>query len=195
MFDSEKTATYRPWGELFDTQLGKMLDKNKQNPQNTSYKYLANINVQWGYFDLAELNSMTFNDRELLKFALQVNDLLICEGGDAGRCAVWTETDSEIKYQKAIHRARPIDGSIIDVNYVQYYLQYCKISGKLSNYITKGTIEHLTGEKLNKVPVLVPPIALQHQFVTLVKQADKSGFELRKSIESIDAVIKSLINN
>ena len=194
MFDFESKSQYRPWGELFSTQLGKMLDKNKQHEEDTSCRYLANINVQWGYFDLAELNSMTFKEKELLKFALQPNDLLICEGGDAGRCAVWKEKNTDIKYQKAIHRARPINTDVIDVNYVQYYLQYYKNIGKLADFITKGTIEHLTGEKLNKVPVLVPPVALQKQFVSIADQADKSISELRKSVDAIDKVIKSLIN-
>ena len=194
MFDFEDERLYTPWGDLFDTQLGKMLDKNKQNPKDISCEYLANVNVQWGYFELSNLNRMTFKEKELAKFALQPNDLLICEGGDAGRCAVWKEENSQIKFQKAIHRARPLKPDIIDVNYVQYYLQYYKKSSRLSDFITKGTIEHLTGEKLNNVPVLVPPISLQLQFATIAHQADKSGFELRKSIEAIDAVIKSLIS-
>jgi len=194
MFDFKDKGLYRTWGELFETQLGKMLDKNKQNPKDTSCQYLANINVQWGFFDMTNLNFMTFKENELLKFELKPNDLLICEGGDAGRCAVWKEGDSKIKYQKAIHRARPIDGTIIDVNYVQYYIQYYKKCGKLYDFITKGTIEHLTGEKLNEVPVFVPPMDQQHQFVLFAQQADKSISELRKSVDAIDKVIKSLIN-
>ena len=162
MFDFENKSNYRNWSELFETQLGKMLDKNKQNSKDVSCKYLANINVQWGYFDMTNLNSMTFKENELIKFELKPNDLLICEGGDAGRCAVWKEMDSKIKYQKAIHRAR--------------------------------TIEQLTSEKLNDVPVFVPPMNQQHQFVSFAHQADKSISELRKSIDAIDKVIKSLIN-
>ena len=74
----DKDFPKKLWGELFQTKLGKMLDKNKQNPNDSMCSYLANINVQWGFFDLQELNSMTFSDQEMEKFNLHEGDLLVC---------------------------------------------------------------------------------------------------------------------
>ena len=48
---------------------------------------------------------------------------------------------------------------------------------------------------LENFMVGLPPIEEQNRFENIYNQADKSGFELRKSIDAIDAVIKSLINN
>lgn len=116
--ENEKGWEVKKWKEVFNTILGKMLDKSKQINHLKQYKYLANMNVQWGYFDLKELRSMTFTDEELAKYELRNNDLLICEGGDAGRCAIWKETDETILFQKAIHRARLIDTDNADVVYI-----------------------------------------------------------------------------
>ena len=192
MFGTKEYPT-KAWGDLFETKLGKMLDKNKQNSNDHTCSYLANINVQWGCFDMRELNQMTFTDSELDKFALKEGDLLICEGGEAGRCAVWKLNDSKIKFQKAIHRARS-KTSEISVYYAQYYLHYAKEANLLSDYITKGTIEHLTGQKLNTIPIPLPPMSLQQQFVSITEQADKSKFELREAIKRIDDVMKALMN-
>ena len=193
MFHGQDWPTYT-WKDLFDTQLGKMLDANKQKPEDTSCPYLANANVQWGHFEIDNLPSMTFRDKELAKFELRKGDLMICEGGESGRCAVWEQDNTDIKYQKAVHRARPKDPAKIDVHFIQYYLQFLKSTGGLDDFITKTTIEHLTGEKLNQVPIIVPPKSLQNEFLEVVRQADKSKFELKRAIEAIEKVIKSLIN-
>jgi type I restriction enzyme, S subunit len=93
-------------GELFDVQLGKML--NEKAKQGDLYPYLANFNVRWGTFDLTKLNMMHFNENEKRKFSLKYGDLLMCEGGEIGRCAVWNKLDENIYYQKALHRLRPL---------------------------------------------------------------------------------------
>lgn len=103
------------WEELFDTILGKMLDKNKQNPLNQELKYLANQNIQWGAIDFANLKTMRFSEKEIRKFSLKNGDILICEGGESGRCAIWQNNfESNIMFQKALHRARIKDSSQIN---------------------------------------------------------------------------------
>ena len=85
-------------GHLFDVQLGKMLsEKAKTGPQ---VPYLANFNVRWGTFDLSKLNEMNFSDREKDKYGLQKGDLLMCEGGEIGRCAIWQGSDREVYTKK-----------------------------------------------------------------------------------------------
>ena len=64
----------------------------------------------------------------------------------------------------------------------------------MSRCIKVLAIKHLHLEELKKIEIIVPPLEQQIQFTTIVRQADKSGFELRKSIDAIDKVIKSLIN-
>ena len=89
-------------GEVCEVQLGKMLDKAKN--KGKPYKYLANLSVRWHSFDLSNLRTMPFMDSEVEKFSLRPGDILMCEGGEPGRCAIWQIPDSDIKFQKAVHR-------------------------------------------------------------------------------------------
>lgn len=188
---NDKTWPVYKWKELFDTKLGKMLDKKKQNDGDTPFPYLANVNVQWGYFDLNDLKTMTFNDREKEIFSLSKNDLLICEGGESGRCAIWMEETTDIKFQKAIHRARVKDKSLISPLYAMFYMKEIKGKGGLKNYVSKATIEHLTGEKLNLVPVLLPPLALQQQFAEKIQAIEEQKVLVKKSIAETQQLLDS----
>lgn len=180
--ENEKGWEVKKWEDLFDTRLGKMLDAKHQIASDASHYYLGNSNVQWGYFDLKSLNTMTFSKNEEQKFELKYGDLLVCEGGESGRCAVWLENCSEIKYQKAIHRARCKDDSVLPI-FVRYFMQFLKIGGGLKDYISKSTIEHLTGEKLNKVPIILPPLALQQSFAAKIEAIEKQKELISRSIK------------
>ena len=181
------------WGDAFDTILGKMLDKNKQNPDDLSFPYLANINVRWGSFDLKELRTMTFSSKEVQKFSLRNGDLLICEGGEAGRCAVWGNEPQQILFQKAVHRARLIrDG--ISPYFVQYYLMTLRSLGGLKDYISRATIEHLTGEKLKTLPLLVPPFEFQSKFESIVKSIFRQEELIQNSIKETNELLSSRLD-
>ena len=88
-----------PLGHLADVQLGKMLDQKKN--QGEYRRYLGNDNVQWNDFKLDEVKEMRIKDSERERFRLKPGDLLICEGGDPGRCALWMSNE-EMYYQKAL---------------------------------------------------------------------------------------------
>ena len=155
----------RKAGELFDIQLGKML--NEKARAGDSFPYLANFNVRWGNFDLSELNEMAFSDREKGKFTLQPNDLLMCEGGEIGRCAVWLEKDSKIFYQKALHRLRPI-GEQMNSHFMYYYMHYLSAMGDLPKLVGETSIAHLTREKLVSLPIPVPARGTQDRIVEIL---------------------------
>ena len=189
--ENEMGWEVKKWGDLFHTILGKMLDKSKQINNSSQYKYLANINVQWGYFDFSDLRSMSFTDKELTKYELKTNDLLLCEGGEAGRCAIWNETNEIILFQKAIHRARLIDKNSADVLYIRYWMQFYKKNNGLKDYISKSTIEHLTGEKLKKLPIPLPPLPLQQLFAQRIEQIEKQKAEVQKAIADLETLLAS----
>lgn len=90
--------------DVSDSCLGKMLDQRKNKG---IYKpYLANVNVRWGAFDLDNLQEMKFEDDEDERYGIKYGDLIICEGGEPGRCAIWKEQLPNMKIQKALHRLR-----------------------------------------------------------------------------------------
>ncbi len=135
-------------GSISESRLGKMLDREKNvgEPRH----YLRNINVRWFGFDLGDLLEMRIEDSEVDKYSLRKGDLVICEGGEPGRCAVW-EADHSIFYQKALHRVRFTDGS--NPKFYMYYLWYAAQTGQLKSLFTGTGIKHLTGQSLVKIQV------------------------------------------
>jgi type I restriction enzyme S subunit len=152
-------------GEVSDTCLGKMLDKQKN--QGTNQFYLRNINVRWEGFELTDLLQMPFEANENERYSINYGDLVVCEGGEPGRCAVWDKQES-IKFQKALHRVRCHRGIIN--HYIQYVLKYLSTNGLLDDYFTGSTIKHLTGKALNSVLIPLPPTSEQIRIVSVLKK-------------------------
>ena len=129
----------------FDLQLGKMLNAAAAEGPD-QYPYLRNTNVQWDRFDLEDLATMHFSPSDRVKCELRSGDVLVCEGGEVGRAAVWGNELAECYYQKAIHRLRPRNGAS------GRYLMYClRAAAGRSVFAVEGntsTIVHLTGEQL-----------------------------------------------
>src|SRR5258708_10717641 len=83
--------------------------------------YLRNTNVQWLRFKLDDdVKEMRFEDDEIEEFSLLPGDLLVCEGGEPGRCAIWDGRTSPMMFQNALHRVRP--GRTLDATFLQYRL-------------------------------------------------------------------------
>ncbi|EHD2260931.1 restriction endonuclease subunit S [Vibrio cholerae] len=146
-------------------QLGKMLSsKSKQNVNPK--KYLRNANIQWREIGTADLLEMDFNEKEIKKFQLQRGDLLVCEGGEIGRCAIWNEQVQDCYYQKALHRVR-VNPQLVTPEYLQEYFFWMAKLGGLVNSTNEVTFKHLTAEKMNKLKVPLAPIATQKDFSSI----------------------------
>lgn len=152
--------------EIGTARLGKMLDKAKN--RGTPRRYLRNTNVRWFDFDLSDLKVMPFEDSELAEFALRAGDVLICEGGEPGRAAVWDDRDTDIYFQKAAHRVR-LHGHVLP-QFLVYYLRSAAYEGRLAPHATGATFQHLTGQGLARLPIPVPPVDEQRR---LVKRIDE----------------------
>lgn len=169
------------FSEITSSRLGKMLDAKQQTGRN-SYPYLANFNVQWFRFNLKNLNKMDFDEKDRSEFELCEGDLLVCEGGEIGRCAVWHNELQPCFFQKALHRVR-CNRQIILPDYLSWWFRYnCDYGGFAALAGSKATIAHLPGTKLKQLQVVVPPVELQEQFVAFVKKTDKSKFVIQKSL-------------
>jgi type I restriction enzyme S subunit len=157
--------------DLFEVQLGKMLNQSAKE-QNPQYEYLGNSDIQWGKINTENLNTMFFSVREIQKFHLVCGDILMCEGGEVGRCAIWNNQKQDILYQKALHRLRS-KGKIIPEYFYDYMVS---ISGTklLDDFTTKTSIAHLTQEKLLELPVIVPPLPEQKKIAQILSTWDKA---------------------
>jgi type I restriction enzyme S subunit len=153
-------------GQVGDSRLGKMLDKAKN--KGTPRRYLRNVNVRWFDFDLSDVFEMRFEDDELEEFALHRGDVLICEGGEPGRAAVWDERAQQIYFQKAIHRVRFSRG--VSPHFFVNTLRESADSGRLATYFTGVGIKHFTGKGLASFVFPLPPISEQQRIVAKVDE-------------------------
>ena len=149
-------------GTITNTRLGKMLDKAKNKGQLK--KYLRNTNIQWDYISLEDINEMRFEEHELEEFLLRKGDLLICEGGEPGRCAVWNH-EGEYYFQKALHRLRTFLN--MSPHFFAMTLKIGALNGTLDSLFTGVTIKHLPGDKLQQY--VVPLMPLKEQVKVLAK--------------------------
>ena len=178
------------FGDLGDCRLGKMLDRGKQRGDG-DYPYLANRNVRWGVFDLTELPEMAFSAQDRQEFRLVKGDLLICEGGEVGRTAIWREEREGVFFQKALHRLRLYPHKAVP-EYLQYYMWFMAIGGGFRDYTTSATIAHLTGVKLKSLPCALPPIDLQSRFASIVEAVESHKVRLKSQYAELDTLFASL---
>jgi type I restriction enzyme S subunit len=154
--------------EVADFRLGKMLDEKKN--RGDLMPYLANVNVRWGEFDLSELREMRFEDHEVDTFGLRHGDIVMCEGGEPGRCAIWKEQLPGMMIQKAIHRIRP--HACLNHEFLYYTFLYMGKTGRFLALFTGATIKHLPREKLALLEVPVPPLSVQKSIGSLLSAYD-----------------------
>ncbi len=159
--------------DIANTELGKTLDKAKNKGEEQPY--LCALNVKWESFDLSTIKRIRIEEKEKSRYRLQPCDLLVCEGGDVGRCAIWQE-DYEMYYQNAIHRVRFKQGFSPD--FYLYVLRYYKSLGIIDDICKGVTIKHFTGQVFNSLDLPVPPLNEQKRIVCKVK----SLFEILDSI-------------
>lgn len=138
----------------YEVQLGKMLNQDAtQGPEPKPY--LRNANVQWDHVALEDVAEMSFDADDRIRFALRPGDLLVCEGGEVGRAALWDGQLTECYYQKALHRVRPRRGG--NPRFLMYCLWAASSSGVFNSEGNQSTIVHLTAEKLQEHRFPCPP--------------------------------------
>ncbi|RAI59121.1 restriction endonuclease subunit S [Roseicella frigidaeris] len=155
-----------PLARVADLQLGKMLDKAK-NIEGQTHQYLRNVNVRWGCFDLSDLAVMRFTPNEAAKFSIADGDVLVCEGGEPGRAAVWRGGPTPLKFQKALHRVRPSSALLAD--WIAHYLTHIAQTSEIAQHFTGTTIKHLPAQALGGIEVPIPPPAEQRRIVARIE--------------------------
>jgi len=165
-------------GEAVTIQLGKMLSPASKTGLR-SIPYLRNANVQWDRLDLADVHEMDFDEKEERKYLLRAGDVLVCEGGEPGRAAVWHGEIKRCCYQKALHRLRPIDGAV-DPQFLVYRLWLGGLTGEFVEDHAQTTIAHLPAIRLAELRVSLPDPEEQRQIAA----------DLRQQLASVDSMIR-----
>lgn len=140
---------------------------NKGQNSGELVPYLCSINVYWNKIDLSKIKQAQFTEIELAKYLLQKNDLLICEGGDIGRAAIW-DINETMYYQNALHRVR-FYGKIFP-KFFLYILSLYKALGLLDKKSKGMTIKHFTKSALNSIVIPLPPLLEQKRIIEKIEQ-------------------------
>ena len=154
---------------ICESRLGKMLDQKTQTGRNPR-PYLRNANIYWNRIDLQQVLQMDFNDSDREEFRLRRGDILICEGEEVGRSAIWNDELPECYFQKALHRVRPYPEAATP-EYIVFLLWRLADIGALRDTASKMTFSHLTGVRLKALQIPVPPFELQQEFSMQVQAA------------------------
>ena len=169
----------------YKVTLGKMLDA-KRISGNYLGQYVRNIDVQWDSVNTDDLPQMDFSLEERDRYKLEAGDLLVCEGGDVGRTAIWEGSVGDCFYQKALHRVRPLSNE--DIPRFFYYVMYALAKGGV--FVAGGnpnTIDHLTAIQLSHYRFPFPPSEEQTTIaIFLDRQTTRIDTLIAKARTAID---------
>ena len=169
-------------GEIFQHNNGKQ--KSSSNKEGRLLKYITTSNVYWGEFDLSNVKEMFFTNNELEKCTVTKGDLLVCEGGDVGRSAIWNY-EYPICIQNHLHRLR--SWLPVCTEYFFYSLMYNKFKNLIKG---KGIgLMSLSSNDLHNIPINLPPVNEQKRIVAEINR----WFDLFKSIENNTDNLNTLI--
>ena len=179
---------YRTLGEVCESDLGKTLNSSKDTGELRPY--LCAINILWDKIDITTLKQTRFEDSELERYTVRKGDLLICEGGDIGRAAIW-DKDYSIQYQNALHRVRFTDS--VAPRFCLYFFMHLKKSGILDRRYGKGiTIKHLVKSSLMSIPIPVAPIENQQAIVAELDKINELIGLKKSQLSDLDSLAQSI---
>lgn len=177
--------------------LGKMLQSTEKEGYQYK-KYLRAQNIRWEEVSMESVNKMWFSPRELSVYRLKEGDILVSEGGEVGRAAMWRSELSECYIQNSVNRLR-VNESVIDPKYLLYVVEGIGQAKVFENTVNRVSIAHLTREKLKEYSIPLPPLNEQRAIVKGIEESlrkiDKSVNGLQKSIDLLTEYRFSLISN
>lgn len=180
------------FAEIGEARLGKMLDAKQQTGRHKRF-YLRNANVQWNRLDLDDLLEMDFSEADREEFRLRPGDLLICEGGEVGRAAIWRDELPECYFQKALHRVR-LHPSRATPEFALHLLQAIATANGFRDYVGSATIPHLTGIKLASIRIPLPPLTLQKEFAAHVSEIHALQAKQATSRNRLEDLFQSMLH-
>lgn len=136
---------------------------------------------------------MEFNEKDRKNCELKYDDILVCEGGEPGRAAIWKDQLENCYFQKALHRVRLDTTKILPEYFIWLFWFYSK-NGGFDDHITVATIAHLTGVKMKAMKIPIPPLKLQEEFKRKVLEIDNLKTKHEQSSKLVENLFKSLQN-
>lgn len=181
------------FGDLFDIQQGKALNRESRT-QSPAFPFLRTANVLWGAVDIAAVDRMNFSDGEREKFALSPGDLLVCEGGEIGRSAIWTGEIEGCYHQNHVHRCRPQGDAVPD--FFMFWMLYAiKFRRAYSGHGNTTTIANLSKGRLASLPVPLPPQEEQKAIAKILRAVQRASEETKRVLRGTVDLKASAMNH
>lgn len=174
----------------YSAALGKMLDAKKVTGEYL-HPYIKNIDVQWGHINTQSLDEMDFKPDEIMRYELRPGDLMVCEGGEIGKCAIIPDDFPKgIYYQKALHRVRTRRDGNGEIRFLAYVLFAMAKNQCLDTSPEKATISHLPGDALSQLRIPTPPMKEQ---IEISNYLDEKITKIESIIVQKEALINKLL--
>ncbi|MCS7249269.1 MAG: restriction endonuclease subunit S [Anaerolineales bacterium] len=180
-------------GEVFEIQQGKSLSpKSRSGPRMRPF--LRTVNVLWGRIDLTSIDEMHFEEAEEDRLALKPGDLLVCEGGDIGRTAIWEGQLPICLYQNHLHRLRARGENTLPTFYM-YWMQHAwTFLGIYSGAGNKTTIPNLSRSRLSSFLIPLPPLAEQREIARILQAVDRRIQAEEAHVHALEALFRTLLH-
>ncbi|WP_293360246.1 restriction endonuclease subunit S [Mycolicibacterium sp.] len=163
----------KPLGELFAVAAGKTMSAAARSGEN-KVPFLRTSNVMWDEIDLSEVDEMAIPEQELAAKLVEPGDLLVCEGGEIGRAAIWEGGRTPISFQNHLHRLRPIADDV-DPRFYVYFLQSAFTQlGLFEGAGNRTTIPNLSSGRLKALDVPHPPFLEQVAIADSLKYVQRA---------------------
>lgn len=175
-------------GEVFNVQQGKQLSSKESKDGKIKRPFLRTSNLSWGYVNISKIDEMYFTPQEYEKLRLKSGDVLVCEGGDIGRTALYRGELEECAYQNHLHRLRPKRDNI-EVEFFVFWMDHAINQRQLYTYTAnRTTIPNLSGSRLKSFIFPLPPLPEQRKIAAILSTVQ----EAKEKTEAVISAAKSL---
>jgi len=169
-------------GDIFETKQGKQLSSKEAKEGKIIRPFLRTSNVFWGKIDLSKLDTMPFRRERFDMLKLMPGDILVCEGGDIGRTAIWNNEIDECSYQNHLHRLRSKDDNTMDTLFFALWMEHAMKQRRLYVYrANRTTIPNLSASRLKSFEIPLPPLPEQKRIAAVLSTVQRA----RESTEAV----------
>ncbi len=182
-------------GDVFDVKQGKQLSSKESHENKIKRPFLRTVNVLWGKIETSDLDEMYFTPEEFEKLKLRKGDILLCEGGDIGRTAIFDLDGLETAYQNHLHRLRAKTDNVVNY-FFSYWMQYSIKQKKM--YISQGnrtTIPNLSQSRLKSFIIPLPPLSVQKRIAEILSAIDEKIEAEERKRKALEEVFRSMLHN
>ena len=190
---------YRPEIKLSNVAdiTGGLTKNSKRDKMDIKLPYLRVANVLYNNIDVSDVLEIGLTEVEKTKTLLKYGDLLFVEGNGSpdqiGRVAVWRDEIVPCVHQNHLIKARFKEHTILPMFAMYYYMTQDGREQIKKKAVSTSGLYTLSISKVENFLIPYPPLDLQKQFIAFVEQVDKSKLAVQKSLDELETLKKSLM--